>query len=125
MKQVCSIAITAIVLLLNSCNTGDIHDIKVGMTADEVSKKMGKPDQKEMLPLDNEWWKYGNNQMIGMNSDTVTIVVEDIKKYRETNSESADPGMQAADEARKNLSAPTDNRQYIDTAAVDNTFGPR
>lgn len=95
------------------------------MTADEVSKTLGTPDMKEELPQDNEWWKYGENQMVGMHNDTVTIVVEDVKKYRETNSKESDPGMQAAEDARKNLSAPTDNRQYIDTAPVDNTFGPR
>lgn len=95
------------------------------MTGAEVTKTMGTPDLKEGLPLENEWWKYGDNQMVGMHNDTVTVVVADIKKYKETNDQTADPGMQAAEDARKNLNAPTDTRQYIDTAPVDNTFGPR
>ncbi len=113
------------VLLLSSCASKDIHDVKVGMTGAEVTKTMGTPDLKEGLPLENEWWKYGDNQMVGMHNDTVTVVVHDVKKYRETNEQSADPGMQAAEEARKNLSAPSDRRQYIDTAAVDNTLEPK
>ncbi|MDB5281790.1 MAG: hypothetical protein JWO06_865 [Bacteroidota bacterium] len=64
---------------LTACgNKHDISKVKIGMTGKQVEAIMGTPDEKVIKPVNQEWWQYGENQLIVIQTDTVKIVVPDV-----------------------------------------------
>ena len=58
------------------------------MHSKEVETVMGSPEDKIIVPVDKEGWKYGSSELIVLHADTVTNVVPDINN--------ASPEMQKA-----------------------------
>jgi hypothetical protein len=69
-------------LFLVSC-TEDVTKVKPGMKAAEVEQLLGKPDDMGEMAGDAQLWKYGENQMVVIQGDTVVNVVPDVQKYLE------------------------------------------
>lgn len=111
----------AAILLLSSCGSKDLSQVKTGMTASEVESLVGKPDQKIEMPFNNAFWKYGENQMLTMNSDTVAAVILDAKKFAEDMQTNMEAGFKAAEEARENLNNVGNALAAEDTSVVINT----
>lgn len=69
-------------LALASC-TKDVTKVKIGMKSAEVEQILGKPDDVGEMGKDGLLWKYGENQMVVIQDDTVASVVPDVQKYLE------------------------------------------
>jgi hypothetical protein len=69
-------------LVLVSC-TKDVNKVKIGMKSVEVEQILGKPEDVGELPSGGQMWKYGENQMVVIQGDTVQSVVPDVQKYLE------------------------------------------
>jgi hypothetical protein len=79
MKKLLFIALT---FVLASCGA-DVTKVKPGMKAAEVEQLIGKPDDVGEMPPAGQLWKYGENQMVVIQGDTVANVVPDVQKYLE------------------------------------------
>jgi hypothetical protein len=57
----------------------DLTSVKRGMSGKEVVSILGEPTKKQSVMMGISWWRYSDNTMVIMGSDTVVRVVPDVK----------------------------------------------
>lgn len=102
MKKSTTLLLAAALLLVACGRTFDVAKVKRGMTTAQLVEAVGAPDDKLQMPMGIQWWKYGDNGLVIVASDTVVNFTADMKAE-------AEKGKKAIEEGQAHLNAVLDS----------------